>query len=59
MEAAGDVDVLLLDKTGTITKGEPEVTDIIATTNQSVSEILRIAASAERGSEHPLGRAIV
>jgi cation transport ATPase/plastocyanin len=53
-----DIDVVALDKTGTITRGEPEVTDVIAVTADSI-EILRLAAAAERGSEHPLARAIV
>ena len=59
LERAGKVNVVVLDKTGTITRGEPEVTDIIAFGNQSSDNILRLAASAERGSEHPLGRAMV
>jgi heavy metal translocating P-type ATPase len=59
MQRAGRVRVVVLDKTGTITRGEPAVTDVIATANLSADEILRLAASAERGSEHPLGRAIV
>jgi Cu+-exporting ATPase len=59
LEAAGNVNIVVLDKTGTITRGEPEVTDILSLNNQSVDEILQISASAERGSEHPLGQAIV
>lgn len=59
LERAGRVNVVVLDKTGTITKGEPELTDIIILNNQKYDEILRLAASAERGSEHPIGRAIV
>ncbi|MCK9205197.1 MAG: HAD-IC family P-type ATPase, partial [Bacteroidales bacterium] len=47
------------DKTGTITTGEPEVTDILPLYNYTDVQILRLAACAERGSEHPLGRAIV
>jgi len=54
-----EVTVIVLDKTGTITKGEPEVTDIIPVGEFSEKEILRIAASAENPSEHPLGEAIV
>ncbi|MBI5304758.1 MAG: copper-translocating P-type ATPase [Chloroflexi bacterium] len=59
LERAGKVRAVVLDKTGTITRGEPEVTDVIAAPDQSADELLRLAASAERGSEHPLGRAIV
>jgi len=56
-----DVAVVIFDKTGTITKGKPEVTDIVVMADEQVSndQVLRWAASAERGSEHPLGRAIV
>jgi Cu+-exporting ATPase len=59
MQRAGRVSVVVLDKTGTITKGEPALTNILATGGLSEKEVLRLAASAERGSEHPLGRAIV
>ena len=59
LERAGRVRVVVLDKTGTITRGQPAVTDVIAAQGQSADEIIRLAASAERGSEHPLGRAIV
>ncbi|HEX7395554.1 MAG TPA: copper-translocating P-type ATPase [Anaerolineaceae bacterium] len=60
LERAGRVRVVVLDKTGTITRGQPAVTDVIAVKGgQSEDEIIRLAASAERGSEHPLGRAIV
>ncbi|NWJ52391.1 MAG: heavy metal translocating P-type ATPase [Bacteroidetes bacterium] len=59
MERAGRVNIVVLDKTGTITRGEPQLTDIIGLDNQHIEEILRLAASAERGSEHPLGCAIV
>jgi Cu+-exporting ATPase len=54
-----DVQVVIFDKTGTITKGKPEVTDVIAVDGLDQQALLRAAASAERGSEHPLGRAIV
>nr|MBC7245568.1 copper-translocating P-type ATPase [Chloroflexota bacterium] len=50
-----DVRVIVFDKTGTITKGKPEVTDVVGDNR----ELLRLAASAEYGSEHPLGRAVV
>ena len=59
LERTGRVKVVVLDKTGTITRGEPAVTDTVAVPGQAVDEVLRLAASAERGSEHPLGRAIV
>ncbi len=59
LERAGRVRVVVLDKTGTITSGQPAMTDIVTLAGQSEDEILRLAASAERGSEHPLGRAIV
>ncbi|WP_026893579.1 heavy metal translocating P-type ATPase [Clostridiisalibacter paucivorans] len=58
LEKAHKMDTIVFDKTGTITKGEPEVTDII-TYNESEEEILMLAASAENASEHPLARAIV
>jgi len=56
-----DVRVVIFDKTGTITKGKPEVTDVVEMINGPLAsdQILYWAASAERGSEHPLGRAIV
>lgn len=54
-----DVKIVVFDKTGTLTKGKPEVTDIVAVNGFEVGEVLRFAASAEQGSEHPLGRAIV
>ena len=59
LELAGRVNTVVLDKTGTITRGEPEVTDIVALPGFSRDDVLKMAASAERGSEHPLGRAIV
>jgi len=59
LERAHKINTVLLDKTGTLTRGEPEVTDIIAAPATSREEVLRLAASAERGSEHPLGEAIV
>jgi Cu+-exporting ATPase len=54
-----DVNTLILDKTGTITEGKPAVTDIIPLNEESKEDLIRWAASAEAGSEHPLGRAIV
>lgn len=59
LEKAHKLNVVVLDKTGTITKGEPEVTDVVSLSDCSEDEILRLAASAERGSEHPLGQAII
>ena len=60
LERAGKVSVVVLDKTGTITKGQPAVTDIITDSQLRITndELLRLAASVERGSEHPLGEAI-
>nr|PZN04597.1 MAG: heavy metal translocating P-type ATPase [Bacillota bacterium] len=59
LERAHRITAIVLDKTGTITKGNPEVTDIIALGNLQKEEILWFAAVAERNSEHPLGEAIV
>ncbi|MGE5361274.1 MAG: heavy metal translocating P-type ATPase [Bacteroidales bacterium] len=59
LETAHKVDVVVFDKTGTLTKGEPEVTDIVAAPGVADLDILAFAAAAERGSEHPLGEAIV
>lgn len=52
------IDTVLLDKTGTVTKGMPEVTDVIAFTGFFSEEVITFAAAAEKNSEHPLGRAI-
>jgi len=59
LERSHKTRVVLLDKTGTLTQGEPRVTDIIALPPTPEDEVLRLAASAEHGSEHPLGEAIV
>src|SRR5512136_877657 len=59
LETAHRLNTIVLDKTGTLTKGEPSVTDIIASEKFTRREILTLAASAEKGSEHPLGEAIV
>lgn len=59
LETAHQLNTIVLDKTGTLTKGEPSVTDIINTEEFTKREILTLAASAEKGSEHPLGEAIV
>ena len=53
------VDVLIVDKTGTLTEGRPELTDVAAFGGASEQRVLAIAAALERGSEHPLGEAIV
>jgi Cu+-exporting ATPase len=59
LEDARNLQVIVFDKTGTLTKGEPELTDVIVQDSFSESESLRYAAIAEKGSEHPLGEAIV
>jgi Cu+-exporting ATPase len=59
LERAHRIDTVLLDKTGTLTRGEPAVTDVIAAPFSSPEEVLRLAASAEQNSEHPLGEAVV
>lgn len=59
LETAHKLDTVIFDKTGTITEGKPKVTDIITRGDISEEELLRLSASAEVGSEHPLGEAIV
>ena len=59
LETAHQLNTIVLDKTGTLTKGEPSVTDIVESGRFGKREILTLAASAEKGSEHPLGEAIV
>ena len=59
LETTHKIQTIVFDKTGTITEGKPEVTDILVTDSISEEELLRFAASAEKGSEHPLGEAIV
>lgn len=59
LETGKRLQVVVLDKTGTVTRGEPEVTDLIAVNGFDERDLLWYAASAERGSEHPLGQAIV
>jgi Cu+-exporting ATPase len=59
LERTHKMDTIIFDKTGTITKGEPEVTDILNLNDIDKNELLRIAASVERASEHPLGQSIV
>ncbi len=59
LELAAKLSAVVLDKTGTLTKGEPEVTDLVPVNGIPAQALLWFAASAERGSEHPLGEAIV
>lgn len=59
LEAAHKINTIVFDKTGTITEGKPEVTDIINVSDITREKLLQIAATAEKGSEHPLGEAIV
>ncbi len=59
LERIQAVRAILLDKTGTITKGKPELTDVIAMPGKQTDEVLRLAAEAEQGSEHALATAIV
>jgi P-type Cu+ transporter len=59
LETAHQVDVVLLDKTGTLTKGRPELTDIITVDDLDESALLTLVAAAEANSEHPLAQAIV
>ena len=59
LETAQKLQIIVLDKTGTITTGKPEMTDLIPAAGREANELLRLIASAEKGSEHPLGEAIV
>ncbi|MBI5815216.1 MAG: copper-translocating P-type ATPase [Nitrospinae bacterium] len=59
LEKAAAITTIVLDKTGTITKGEPSVTSIVAAAGVSETELLSMAAAVEKRSEHPLGQAIV
>lgn len=59
LELAGKVDTVVLDKTGTITRGEPRVTDVIPSEGVGENELLYLANSLERKSEHPLAKAIL
>ena len=59
LETAHKIGAIILDKTGTLTQGRPVVTDIVAAPGFVEGDVLMVAASAERGSEHPLGEAIV
>ncbi|HII81398.1 MAG TPA: heavy metal translocating P-type ATPase [Methanosarcina sp.] len=59
LERAHKLDTIVFDKTGTLTEGTPKLTDIFAVSGREEREVLFIAATAEKGSEHPLGEAIV
>ena len=59
LELAHRVTTVVFDKTGTLTRGEPEVTDVLCAPGVEEGELLRLAASVEHGSEHPVGEAIV
>jgi len=59
IETTSKLNAIVFDKTGTLTKGEPSVTDVISTGIIPDNEVLRLAATAEKNSEHPLGEAIV
>ena len=59
LEAAGRTQIVALDKTGTITSGEPKVTDILPAEGVSETELLTLAAALERKSEHPLAKAVL
>src|SRR4030043_197063 len=59
LERAEKLNAVVFDKTGTLTKGEPEVTEIVSVDSVSESEIIKLGAIAEKGSEHPLAEAII
>ena len=59
LERAGRATIVVLDKTGTLTQGQAEMIEVVALPGEREDDLLRLAASAEQGSEHPLGRAIV
>jgi Cu2+-exporting ATPase len=59
LETAARIQAVVMDKTGTLTKGEPEVTDLVTADGADQAELLRLAAAVERESEHPLAEAIV
>ena len=59
LEIAHKIDTVIFDKTGTLTRGQPEVTDVLPAPGFVIEDVLALAAGAEAGSEHPLGRAIV
>ncbi len=59
LETAHQIQTIIFDKTGTITEGKPQLTDVIAAPGFDPDELLQFVASSEKGSEHPLGEAIV
>ena len=59
LETAHKLRAIVFDKTGTLTRGKPSVTELIATAKHTEKEVLQLAASVEKGSEHPLGRAVI
>ena len=59
LETAHKINTIVFDKTGTITEGKPNVTDVLTTEGKDTDKLLQITASAEKNSEHPLGQAIV
>jgi len=59
LESAGKLDAVVLDKTGTLTRGTPALTDVIVTNGSADNELLSLVASAEQSSEHPIGAAVV
>jgi Cu+-exporting ATPase len=59
LESAHKLQTIIFDKTGTLTKGEPVVTDIVPLSEYNQEDVLKLAATGERGSEHPIGKAIV
>lgn len=59
IETLQKVDTLVVDKTGTLTEGKPRLTEVLPTDGHEADELLRLAASLERGSEHPLARAVM
>src|SRR5208337_3868037 len=59
LETAHKLQSIVFDKTGTLTFGKPSVTDVIAAGKHTEQEVLQLASLAEKGSEHPLGRAVI
>ena len=59
LEALSSINAIVMDKTGTLTEGKPSLTDVVQTGDLDEAEVLKLAAAAEQGSEHPLSVAIV